>query len=180
MAFPANSFKFFWRTENSKPATMPFGIVACTFSDNLCRNSCILNDFSWWISYLFSNSLVILFNYLDTTPQAKRRVKYLSWINKDYWLIDWRILINARTLFGLFEPQKDNFMAIQFCCFPTKFATRVNLPLWILINLKFEGAFLHFRFVFLSPIRIEEWKYFVAPKNSPRHCFKLPCFATTH
>ena len=33
----------------------------------------------WWgdslISYLFSNSLVILFNYLDTTPQAKRRFK---------------------------------------------------------------------------------------------------------
>ena len=23
-------------------------------------------------AYLFSNSLVILFNYLDTTPQAKR------------------------------------------------------------------------------------------------------------
>ena len=32
---------------------------------------------------------VILFNYLDTTPQAKRRFKYLSCINKDYWLIDW-------------------------------------------------------------------------------------------
>ena len=31
----------------------------------------------------------ILFNYLDTTPQTKRRFKYLSCINKDYWLIDW-------------------------------------------------------------------------------------------
>ena len=31
-----------------------------------------------------SNSLVLLFNYLDTTPQAKRRFKYLSFINKDY------------------------------------------------------------------------------------------------
>ena len=26
---------------NSKPPTIPFGIVACTFSDNLSRNSCI-------------------------------------------------------------------------------------------------------------------------------------------
>ena len=42
MAFRANSFKFLWRTVNSKPPTMPFGIAACTFSDNLSRNSCIL------------------------------------------------------------------------------------------------------------------------------------------
>ena len=41
MAFRANSYKFLWRTVNSKPPTMPSGIVACTFSDNLCRNSCI-------------------------------------------------------------------------------------------------------------------------------------------
>ena len=40
--FVANSFKFLWRTENSKPPTMPFVIVASTFSDNLSRNSCIL------------------------------------------------------------------------------------------------------------------------------------------
>ena len=31
---------FFGRTVNSKPPTTPFGIVACTFSDNLSRNSC--------------------------------------------------------------------------------------------------------------------------------------------
>ena len=37
------SFNFLWRRVNSKPATIiPFGIVACTFSDNLSRNSCIL------------------------------------------------------------------------------------------------------------------------------------------
>ena len=41
MAFRANSFKFLWRTVNSKPPKMPFGIFACTFSDNLSRNSCI-------------------------------------------------------------------------------------------------------------------------------------------
>ena len=32
----------------------------------------------------FLTSLVILFNYLDMTPQAKRPFKYLSCINKDY------------------------------------------------------------------------------------------------
>ena len=41
MAFRANSFKFLWKTENSKPPTMPFRIVACTFPDNLSRNSCM-------------------------------------------------------------------------------------------------------------------------------------------
>ena len=33
---------------------------------------------------VFFNLLVILLNYLDTTPQAKRRFKFLSCINKDY------------------------------------------------------------------------------------------------
>ena len=36
-----HSFKFLWRTVNWKPPTTPFGIVACSFSDNLSRNSCI-------------------------------------------------------------------------------------------------------------------------------------------
>ena len=36
-----HSFKFLWRTVNSKPPTIPFGVVACTFSDNLSRNSFI-------------------------------------------------------------------------------------------------------------------------------------------
>ena len=33
-------FKLLWRTVNSKPPTIPFGIVACTFSNNLSQNSC--------------------------------------------------------------------------------------------------------------------------------------------
>ena len=37
---PCHSFKFLWGTVNSKPPTIPFGIVACTFSDDLSRNSC--------------------------------------------------------------------------------------------------------------------------------------------
>ena len=39
------SFKFLWRTVNSKPPTIPIKIVACTFSDHLSRNSCILRYF---------------------------------------------------------------------------------------------------------------------------------------
>ena len=35
-----HSFIFLWWTVNSKPPTIPFGIVACTFFDNLLRNSC--------------------------------------------------------------------------------------------------------------------------------------------
>ena len=38
---PCHSFKFLWRTVHSKPPTIPFGIIACTFSDNLPRSSCI-------------------------------------------------------------------------------------------------------------------------------------------
>ena len=32
----------------------------------------------------YFNLFVILFNYLDTTPQAERLFKYLSCMNKDY------------------------------------------------------------------------------------------------
>ena len=39
MAFRATSFRFLWKKENSKPLTMPFRIVACTFPDNLSRNN---------------------------------------------------------------------------------------------------------------------------------------------
>ena len=34
-------FQFLWRTGKTKPPTIPFGIVACPFSDNLSRNSCM-------------------------------------------------------------------------------------------------------------------------------------------
>ena len=33
-----HSFKFLWRTKNSKPPTIPFGTVECTFFDNFSRN----------------------------------------------------------------------------------------------------------------------------------------------
>ena len=36
-----HSFKFLWKTVNSRPPTIHFAVVACTLSDNLSRNSCI-------------------------------------------------------------------------------------------------------------------------------------------
>ena len=48
-AFRTNSFKFLSRTVNLKPPAMPFGIVACTFSDNFSRNSC---KYTCWNSSL--------------------------------------------------------------------------------------------------------------------------------
>ena len=36
---------FLWITVNLKPPTIPYGIVACTLSHNLSRNSCILQWF---------------------------------------------------------------------------------------------------------------------------------------
>ena len=48
-----HSFKFLWRTKNSKPPTIPFGIVARTFSDNLSRNSCKQNTYTKWIWKVF-------------------------------------------------------------------------------------------------------------------------------
>ena len=35
-----HNFKFLWRTVNSKPPTIPFATVACTFSNNVSQNSC--------------------------------------------------------------------------------------------------------------------------------------------
>ena len=50
---------FFWKTVNSKPPTIPFGIVACTFSDNLSRNSCIY----FCLGVIKPSFLLIFFRY---------------------------------------------------------------------------------------------------------------------
>ena len=47
-----HSFKFHWRTVNSKLPTVPFEIVACTFSDNLSANFCIWTKCKNWKSWL--------------------------------------------------------------------------------------------------------------------------------
>ena len=46
----------FLMTVNSKPPTIPFGIVACTFSDNLSRNSCITNFLNCYSSSFLYNT----------------------------------------------------------------------------------------------------------------------------
>ena len=48
LPFSCHSFKFLWRKVNSKPPTIPFGVVACTLSDNLSRNSCMLITLGPW------------------------------------------------------------------------------------------------------------------------------------
>ena len=54
-----HSFKFLWRTGQTKPPTIPFGIVACTFSDNLSRNS-----FIWTENDRSGRQRVCIFNHL--------------------------------------------------------------------------------------------------------------------
>ena len=60
MAFCNHSFKFLWRTVNSKPPSMPYRIVACTFCHSLSRNSCIQQSwpYVWSImtAYLLLNA----------------------------------------------------------------------------------------------------------------------------
>ena len=64
------------RTENPKPPIIPFGIVACTFSDNLSRNSCIQNfatlpfpSKAWWWN------LLVRRKHTHLTSKGKRRIK---------------------------------------------------------------------------------------------------------
>ena len=48
--WPLVSFiQFLWKTVNSKPLTIPFGIVAFTFFDNLSRNSCTSEEVHWGV-----------------------------------------------------------------------------------------------------------------------------------
>ena len=43
-------FKFLWKTVNSKPPAIPFGLIAGTLSDNLPQNSClsVTEDIARW------------------------------------------------------------------------------------------------------------------------------------
>ena len=53
--WPLVSFiQFLWKTVNSKPLTIPFGIVAFIFFDNLSRNSCTSAEVHWGTCYCIS------------------------------------------------------------------------------------------------------------------------------
>ena len=76
-------FQILWRTVNSKPPTIPFGVVACTFSENLSRNRCVR------ISLLFSSFLAstvhsyLQFLYLlpyktPTSPDSRNLVTIIT------------------------------------------------------------------------------------------------------
>ena len=79
MAFRANSFKFLWRTVNSKPPTMPFRIVACSFSDNLSRNSCM---FPSGHAYKLLICLGAILNFQWMTSSAERSYTWPKWLPK--------------------------------------------------------------------------------------------------
>ena len=90
-----HSFKFLCRTVNSKPPTIPFEIVACTFSDNLSRNSCIQltanNDLlmmTWkcFIMYIhLSNSLLQRSNKLSDSHQFLHNWQERGWYPSLVW-----------------------------------------------------------------------------------------------
>ena len=69
---PCHSYKFLWRTENSKPHTIPFGIVACTFSENFSRNSCI--NIEPWLPVNKSQS-----NIVKPPKSDHQKYKELKW-----------------------------------------------------------------------------------------------------
>ena len=66
-----HSFKYFWRAVNSQPPIIPFGVVACTFSDNLSRNSCIRFK-TWHDELAWGNRR----NFASLLVPAKRRLRW--------------------------------------------------------------------------------------------------------
>ena len=79
-------FQILWRTGQTKPPTIPFGIVACTFSDNLSQNSCIhycpqpytslkqaqeLQDFLNVFSLIRIDYLLRFYAYLESLELAR-------------------------------------------------------------------------------------------------------------
>ena len=72
MGFCANIVVFVRKTVNSKPPTIPLGIVACTFSDNLSRNSCmrkshpqqLLRGVDFYFSLLLASIYLFSFSFL--------------------------------------------------------------------------------------------------------------------
>ena len=68
---------FFEKKENSKPPTMPFRIVTCTFPDNLSRNSCIYKHLeslsNLWLETL-PDTLSLSFSRIRLSPKQARPV----------------------------------------------------------------------------------------------------------
>ena len=91
MAFCNHSFKFLWRTVNSKPPSMPYRIVACTFCHSLSRNSCIQQSwpYVWSImtAYLLLNAPHVRESELWNVSFEKISIQYLpnGWTNGIFW-----------------------------------------------------------------------------------------------
>ena len=70
-----HSFNFFGRRVNSKPPAIPFGIVACTFSDNLSRNSSIESATKQAGTLSSQRHFPPFPETVDTTCFKKRKIK---------------------------------------------------------------------------------------------------------
>ena len=100
--WPLSCYSF--KKVNSKPPTsITFGIVVCTFSDNLSRNSCILSV-SWrkqfcvnchdeqpregalWVQCI----ITIFIIHCTRVPAVVSLARLLSYMLADYWLL-WRL-----------------------------------------------------------------------------------------
>ena len=78
---PCNSFKFLWRTGHSKLPTIPFGVVACTFSDNLSRNTCIRNAQGGPLISVFHLVSGFISNSLSHWILVSRRMLWKHWVS---------------------------------------------------------------------------------------------------
>ena len=129
MAFRANSFKFLWKTENSKPPTIPFEIVACTFSDNLSRNSCISNV---WRSYAApSSTSVASWQHYFKSLQHAHSISNI-WIFKELRTTLWSLIASKASS----ELENIVFSFLHFLSFnwkasPLVFPTNSSTRKWI-------------------------------------------------
>ena len=69
-----HSLKFLWKPVNSKPPTIPSGVVAYTLSDNLSRNSCIWTKCKSWKSWL-SWTICAIFSSLQAKMKEISAIK---------------------------------------------------------------------------------------------------------
>ena len=121
---------FLWRTVTSKSPTIPFGIVACTFSVNLSRNSCIHRTTLIFTHELYSSKAAftiaffaaVNYNYdckRRGVKHTKRTETYQSQITTEPLPFE-PVEVNFCFLRGplrWFEGSEVGFWTLEFVCF---------------------------------------------------------------
>ena len=82
---------FLCRTGQTKPPTIPFGIVACTFSDNLSRNSCIQEPASTDYLQTVCNAIAKLIEAdgMETPPTYNLLNSIFILLHEKFLYFDW-------------------------------------------------------------------------------------------